>query len=115
LQRYKPKSYRDVKGWIDNCPNYQKCPLCYGCRAYDSSYIKCDRCYKENAKFNVCENSLHNEKNLAKMILRETIDLDKIKKKNEFVQSSDKNSIVRANDFVEYLADVCEAVQTYNN
>lgn len=74
------KTHHDVLGWQMNCLNYTMCPLCYGCRAYNPSYAKCQRCTADGKKkFNVCNTELHTEKNLSLMITREVIDLDKNK------------------------------------
>ena len=70
------KTWHDVRGWQINCPNYIMCPLCYGCRNYDSSYLKCEKC-ADDMHNNVCTSKLHTEKNIAKMIKRPYIDLDK--------------------------------------
>lgn len=73
----KTKSKYDTRGWQINCKDYTPCPLCYGCRSYDSKYIKCEGCDNKTDKCNV---ELHTEKNIALMIPREVIDLDKDKK-----------------------------------
>ena len=68
----KSKTRYDVWGVQHNCVNYDGCPLCYGCRAYDPSYVKCQNC-AEDMKKNVCNRELHREKLVAKMITRERI------------------------------------------
>lgn len=68
------KTYRDVLGWQINCKWYQKCPLCYGCRNYDSTYLKCQKC-AENMKQNVCNRELHTDKIISRMITREVIEV----------------------------------------
>jgi len=66
------KNRYDVWGVQHNCLNYEECPLCYGCRAYDSSYIKCQHC-AENMKKNVCNKKKHTPKALTMMIQRPVI------------------------------------------
>lgn len=68
------KTRYDVWGVQHNCPNYQECPICYGCRNYDSSFYKCHNC-AENTKQNVCNRKLHRADLLARMVTREVIDL----------------------------------------
>ena len=41
------KTYHDVRGSKIKCINYQKCPLCYGCRRYSSIDPECRKCYEE--------------------------------------------------------------------
>lgn len=66
------KEPSDVWGYSHGCLNFQQCPLCYGCRAYDPSYIKCRHC-EEDAKRHICNREKHTEKILAKMIQRQKI------------------------------------------
>lgn len=63
----------DVRGYRINCLRFTFCPLCYGCRAYDSASLKCIKCYEENKKRNICNIKLHTEKALTKMIRKEKI------------------------------------------
>jgi len=72
MQRQKTRY--DVWGVQHNCANYQECPLCYGCRAYDSSYVKCQHCAK-NKKKNICDKNKHTDKALSLMIQRPVINL----------------------------------------
>lgn len=63
----KLKTKESVKGAKINCPNYDPCPLCYGCRAYDASYYKCiTEC--RNSKRDVCNTHKHNDRALNLMI-----------------------------------------------
>jgi hypothetical protein len=62
----------DVRGWQIDCKWYTPCPLCYGCRAYDPSYKRCEKCANET-KQNICNTHKHRADLLAKMIQRETI------------------------------------------
>lgn len=66
------KTRHSVWGAQHGCVNYQECPLCYGCRAYDSSYVKCQHC-AEDMKKNVCDRKKHTDKALAIMIQRPVI------------------------------------------
>jgi hypothetical protein len=70
------KTVHDVRGWQIDCINFHPCPLCYGCRNYDPSYKKCEKCAEENMKQNICNRTLHTEKALAMMIRPMRIDLD---------------------------------------
>lgn len=69
----KQKSPHDVYGWQHDCPNFQQCPVCYGCRNYDSSVVKCyERC-GGNMKKNVCNTQRHKDNLIAKLLTKETI------------------------------------------
>lgn len=71
------KTSEQVRGSRIRCLDYEMCPLCYGCRAFNSRYQKCLDCKNENAKFNLCDTKKHKTDLIAKMITRERIDLDK--------------------------------------
>lgn len=68
----KQKTVQDVLGYQIRCPNYIKCPLCYGCRNYNPKYLKCSKCYR-NKRNNICDTNKHKEKLIAKMITKENI------------------------------------------
>lgn len=57
------KQYSSVRGNQIYCINYQGCPLCYGCRAYDSRDPECYNCKladdKMGKKYNICNKELH--------------------------------------------------------
>lgn len=57
------KQYSSVRGNQIHCINYQGCPLCYGCRAYDSRDPECLECKiaddKMGKKYNICNKDLH--------------------------------------------------------
>lgn len=59
----KIKQPSDVRGNKISCINYQMCPVCYGCRAYDSRDINCRDCKEEDdkkgKKYNLCNTELH--------------------------------------------------------
>lgn len=66
-------------GTAHNCSWYEPCPLCYGCRAYNSKYIRCQKCIEpENGgkKYNICNTELHTNKVLSRMIKHEVIIAD---------------------------------------
>ena len=82
LRPNKPKSVHDVRGWKERCPNFQSCPLCYGCRRYNSTDPDCLICLQENKKFNICNTDLHKDDVTAKMITKNNILLTNIKFKS---------------------------------
>ena len=51
-----------------HCPNFDPCPLCYGCRNYDSAVVRCERCYEDNVFSDMCKRELHTEKALSMML-----------------------------------------------
>ena len=63
------KSKSDVQGVKMKCPNFVQCPLCYGCRAYNSADLVCRICAK-NKKKNICNKSIHKDDLIAKFIQR---------------------------------------------
>lgn len=52
-----------VRGNQIYCINYSKCPLCYGCRSYDSRDPECVLCKQEDTQrgknYNICKTNLH--------------------------------------------------------
>ena len=62
------KTFQSTAGYKADCPDYNPCPLCYGCRNYDSSYYKCVMTCGGNAKYNTCDTHKHNDKALNLMI-----------------------------------------------
>lgn len=69
----KSKNPHDVRGRKIDCARFEACPLCYGCRAYNSRFIKCHKCRTENKKLNICNTQLHRADLIAKMITKEVI------------------------------------------
>lgn len=71
------KEPSSVRGNKINCINYTKCPLCYGCRAYDSRDPECIECKnldKEIGKFyHICNKDLHEAWKIDKMITKDKI------------------------------------------
>lgn len=71
------KKVSEVRGNRINCINYQVCPICFGCRAYDSRDPECLICFQEGdtggkRNFNVCDTNLHRSDLLNKMITKTT-------------------------------------------
>ena len=55
------KQPNNVRGNQIGCINFQQCPICYGCRAYDERFEECRECYElgkdgSNRNFNICNN-----------------------------------------------------------
>ena len=71
----KAKKPEDVRGFKIDCPMYEKCPLCFGCRAFDPHYEECRNCEIDNKKQNVCNTTKHRSDLLEKMITRPVIQI----------------------------------------
>ena len=77
------KQPNKVRGNIIQCVNFQMCPLCYGCRNYDSRLEECQECWKdgirpsEKRNYNVCNTDLHESWKVNRMICKNTIEVDK--------------------------------------
>ena len=80
------KSPKDVLGFQINCPSYTMCPLCYGCRNYRSDLDECKKC-ATNFKQNICNTKLHKSNLIAKMILKNEIE---IKEKVNFINENEE-------------------------
>ena len=85
------KQPSNVRGNIIKCINYQMCPVCYGCRAYDSRDSECRECKKEdeirNKNYNLCNTELHESWKINKLITKTQIRFDKetvFKSKGEY-------------------------------
>lgn len=74
MRRNKAKTIYDTWGYKHNCVNYEPCVLCYGCRHYDPSYIKCEHCAK-NFRKNICDTKKHTPKVLSMMVPRQKTEL----------------------------------------
>lgn len=74
----KPKTPHDVYGFANNCVNYQKCPLCFGCRRFNSIDPDCRFCESQNKKQNICNTSLHRDEVTSKMITKTQIFIDEL-------------------------------------
>ena len=82
-----------VKGNKIQCLNFQMCPICYGCRAYDSRLEECEECFKEgidgsNRNYNVCNTNLHESWKLNQMITKHAVEFSE---EEEISFSSQKN------------------------
>lgn len=76
MQVKKAKTVHDVRGSKINCLNFIKCPLCYGCRNYNSQDPDCQICLSENKKMNLCNTQLHRSDLISKMITKNNIILN---------------------------------------
>ena len=75
------KQPNNVRGNQIGCINFQQCPICYGCRAYDDRYEECRECYEQGIddtqrNFNVCNKELHESWKVNMMITKHTIELN---------------------------------------
>lgn len=68
------KNRNESKGAKDNCINFELCPLCYGCRNFNNSYLKCQKC-KEDNENNICKTNKHKTKLVAKMIKKQCVEI----------------------------------------
>lgn len=72
------KTQMDTEGYINDCPGYDPCPLCYGCRNAGMYPSRCDTLCYSNVKKNICNRQLHTSKNIGKMVRRQIIKLEEI-------------------------------------
>ena len=77
------KQPNKVRGNIIQCVNFQMCPLCYGCRNYDSRLEECQECWEDgirsgqNRNYNVCNTKLHESWKVNRMVCKNTIKINK--------------------------------------
>ena len=77
------KQPNKVRGNIIQCVNFQMCPLCYGCRNYDSRLEECQECLEDgkrpgqNRNYNVCNTKLHESWKVNRMVCKNTIEINK--------------------------------------
>lgn len=71
----KTKTINDVRGNQIRCVNFSSCPICYGCRSYNSADILCEECAK-NMKKNVCNTRLHRSDLISKLVKKDVIILE---------------------------------------
>lgn len=80
------KQPSSVRGNKIACINYQMCPACYGCRAYDSRDEDCRICQAEDTqrgkRYNLCNKELHEEWKINKLITKTTINISDIQFEN---------------------------------
>lgn len=73
----KIKQPSDVRGSKIKCINYQMCPVCYGCRSYNSRDNECIECKKEDdvrgKNYNLCNKELHESWKINKLISKTKI------------------------------------------
>lgn len=62
------KTITSARGARIDCPNFNPCRFCFGCRNYDASVIKCEECFLDDAKENICKTDLHTTKALNMML-----------------------------------------------
>ncbi len=72
------KTMQDTEGYKHDCPNYDPCPLCYGCRNAGLYPSRCDSLCGENPKKNICNRELHTPKNIGMMVQRIKLKLEEI-------------------------------------
>ena len=76
------KQPASVRGNKIACINYQMCPACYGCRAYDSRDEDCRICKAEDAKrgkrYNLCNKELHEEWKINKLLTKTKLELPNV-------------------------------------
>ena len=75
------KKVSEVRGNRINCPNFQICPICFGCRAFDSRDPECLICFEEGdiggrRNFNVCDKKTHRDDLVNKMITKTVYKVD---------------------------------------
>lgn len=74
------KQPSEVRGNKIRCINYQMCPLCYGCRAYDSRDPECLECKilddKRGKNYNICKKNLHESWKINKIITKTSLKID---------------------------------------
>lgn len=66
------KNVNSTVGAQKNCINFEPCPLCYGCRNYNSADIRCDECF-EDKKMNICRTDIHTISALNMMLKNKEI------------------------------------------
>ena len=82
-----------VRGNQIQCINFQMCPICYGCRAYDSRLEDCRDCFSEgidnsSRNYNVCNTDLHESWKINKMTTKHTVEFSE--QENIFFSSQKK-------------------------
>lgn len=74
------KQPSDVRGNQIYCINYAKCPLCFGCRAYDSRDPECRECMSIDTimgrNYHICKTNIHEAWKLNNLISKNCITID---------------------------------------
>jgi len=70
----KAKQPSDVRGARIRCINYIKCPVCYGCRNYNSIDPECSKCML-NKKINICKTDIHKPDVVSRFITKQSINI----------------------------------------
>lgn len=74
------KQFSSVRGNRTRCINFTGCPLCYGCRAYDSRDPECVECKLEDTQrgrfYNICNKKLHETWKINKIISKNKININ---------------------------------------
>lgn len=74
------KQPSQVRGNQIRCINYQMCPLCYGCRAYDSRDPECLECKDldtiKGKNYNICNKNLHESWKINKIMTKTSLQID---------------------------------------
>lgn len=70
----RPKTVHNVRGYQIGCINFQKCPLCFGCRRFNTADPECKICL-ENKKQNICKVDLHRDEITSRMITKGNLHL----------------------------------------
>ena len=74
------------------CPNYIKCPLCYGCRGYSTHDVSCKQC-EVDRKRDICNKDLHRDDLIVQLITKDKIELKDIKFES-FDKKQNKEDII---------------------
>ena len=67
------KNKNDVIGYKIQCPEFNQCPICYGCRAYDPSNERCVKLC--NSSKHRCNTARHKADLLSKMLSKNTVNI----------------------------------------
>lgn len=80
------KQASSARGAKIGCINFQMCPACYGCRAYDYNDEECRECKAEDdirgKRYNLCNTKLHEEWKINKLITKTTIEIPNVEFKS---------------------------------
>ena len=71
------KNRNSARGAQIDCLNFEMCPLCYGCRNYNTQLPECQKCLKD-PKNNICNLQSHKAHLVARMITKQKINVDQL-------------------------------------